>query len=1019
MDDRTKLTLFRGIKSGALNDRQKLDAFRAIKSDAANEDVADLIGSLSFTTLGKGKTLTELVDERQGRDRERFDYSKGADGKLRSLMSFGETEGDREAILSKLVGEDGYVRDPSGQLALTQSGQEARGMEPIGKNLIIEDEGFSLRDFSDFAGIAPETVGSIAGAIIGGGPSFGLGAVAGAGAGAAAGQALEEALESFFGVQTQDLGEVARDVAIEGAIGAGGEVLGAAVIGAGRGILGAGKNVAGRIGGRSPAEQLADERLVRMESLVDRNYIPSLEAMGAPKPFAYGQKFVENAGKVTGRIDNNTNQALIDKAKFLEGIKGDAASELGEDVAWYAPSQFAKLRKARDDAQKGIFSAVDDALDLMSSSYDKSVPLNTQALSSITKAFQSGNDNAVSNFGAIDDMLNQIQTPVTNASGRQVMKKGGQLDIFDVKPIKNQLTDYMNEMRNLADPAVEGAEIFLRGTSNRGATFNEMAILRKQINDSLYFGGNVTTKGRNILDKVRNQIDTMMDADTILDDIRINTAGLLPEEKTLLKEAAAQRKFAMNNYREFRQKYDKLADLSIIRSVDNLQDFEGYGAREIADKFYDKVIKPDSPTRLQSVLDASDNPNALNDMFARRYLEDGLEIAGRSDVDPTKFDGRKFYNHVKKLGDTGRVLFGDEWGQVQKIAKEISGAHTRKGISIEDVHNATDAAGGESSIVQAMKNMLVKQNELNDALKTSVIKKINAGEYENYDSVVKALTNPKLTQDEVIKIMRFFDDNPQMKENMKNVVLQDILSVVDDQVFASPQAARSLKDTLSSYKRGTLRQILGEDSSDALYGFADDLVDLGDVGKEGTIAAGSLWANMFKNPINTLSSVGKIKVFANVVGTRGTAQRYLQFRRAAENNPEGQSQAMLNILNESLAEEGVDVGAAASRAGRIAKPIISATAQGSRAFKNVAPRAAGLGSYEQPGQSRTNVRPSPASGIPSIDVPEVSMPSLPTEPMGPIQLLQRNVQSEIRQRARENPAVAATLLGGLGNAGFL
>lgn len=1019
MDERNQLTLLRGIKSGAFNDRQKLDALRALKGNAENNEVSDLIASLSFATLNKQKTLTELVDERQGRDRERFDYSKGADGKLRSLMSFGETEGDREAILSRLVGEDGYVRDPSGQLALTQSGQEARGMEPIGKNLIIEDDGFSLRDFSDFAGIAPETVGSIAGAIIGGGPSFGLGAVAGAGAGAAAGQALEEALESFFGVQTQDLGEVARDVAIEGAIGAGGEVLGAAIIGAGRGIIGAGKNVAGRVGGRSPTEQLAGERLDRMQSLVDRNYIPSLEAMLAPKPAAYGQKFGENAGKVMGRIDNNTNQALIDKAKFLDGIKGDPASELGADVVWYAPSQFAKLRKARDDARKGIFSAVDDALDLMSSSYDKSIPLNTQALGSITKAFQAGNDNAVSNFRAIDDMLNQIQTPVTNASGRQVMKTGGQLDIFDVNPIKNQLTDYMNEMRNLADPAVEGAEIFLRGTSNRGATFNEMAILRKQINDSLYFGGNVTTKGRNILDKVRNQIDMMMDADTILDDIRINTAGLLPEEKTLLKEAAAQRKFAMNNYREFRQKYDKLADLSIIRSVDNLQDFEGYGAREIADKFYDKVIRPDSPARLQSVLDASDNPNALNDMFARRYLEDGLESAGRSDVDPTKFDGRKFYNHVKKLGDTGRVLFGDEWGQVQKIAKEISGAHTRKGISIEDVHNATDAAGGESSIVQAMQNMLVKQNELSDALKTSVIKDINAGTYENYDSVVKALTNPNLTQSEVIKIMRFFDGNPQMKENMKNVVLQDILAVVDDQVFSSPDAAKSLKKTLSGYKRGTLRQILGEDTSDALYGFADDLVDLGDVGKEGTIAAGSLWANMFKHPINTLSAIGKIKVFANVLGSRKTAQKYLEFRRNAGNNPENQSQAMMNILNESMVEEGVDVGAAASRAGRIAKPIVSATAQGSRAFKNVAPRAAGLGSYEQPGQSRTNVRPSPASRIPSIDVPEVSMPSLPTEPMGPIQMLQRNVQSEIRQRARENPAVAATLLGGLGNAGLL
>ena len=41
MDDRTKLTLFRGIKSGALNDKQKLEAFRAIKNDASNEDVSD------------------------------------------------------------------------------------------------------------------------------------------------------------------------------------------------------------------------------------------------------------------------------------------------------------------------------------------------------------------------------------------------------------------------------------------------------------------------------------------------------------------------------------------------------------------------------------------------------------------------------------------------------------------------------------------------------------------------------------------------------------------------------------------------------------------------------------------------------------------------------------------------------------------------------------------------------------------------------------------------------------------
>ena len=131
MDDRSKLTLIRGIKSGAFSDRQKLEAVRAIKADDDNK-AADLIGSLQFTTLNSGKSLEDLVNERQGRDRDNFDYSTGGDGRLRSLMSFGETDKDREAILESLVGADGYVRDAAGRLALTAEGQKARGMEPVG-----------------------------------------------------------------------------------------------------------------------------------------------------------------------------------------------------------------------------------------------------------------------------------------------------------------------------------------------------------------------------------------------------------------------------------------------------------------------------------------------------------------------------------------------------------------------------------------------------------------------------------------------------------------------------------------------------------------------------------------------------------------------------------------------------------------------------------------------------------------------------------------------------------------------
>jgi hypothetical protein len=1018
MDERAELELYRGIKSGAFNDRQQLNAYRAIKSNAPNEAVSDLLGSLAFSNLNTGKDLKTLVDERQGRDRENFDYTSGADGRLRSLMSFGETEQDREAILASLVGEDGYVRDPSGQLALTEKGQRERGMEPIGKNLVIEDEGFSMRDISEFAGILPETVGSIGGALLGGGLTFGVGSVAGAAGGAAAGQAIEEALEQMLGVQTQSLGEVAKDVAIEGAIGAGGELLGAAVIAAGRGVVGAGRAAGRAVAGRSPMQDIAADRLTRMESLVGRGYVPSLEAMGAPKPAAYAQKFFENAGKVDTRIKTNTNQALLDKETFLAGIKGDPVSALGEDVMmWYAPGQFAKLTNARNTAQQSIIKAIDDSINLVSKSIDEGVDLNATSLGRITEAFAKFGEDATNNFTAIDNMLGQIQTPVMGANGRQIMKSGGDLKLFDTRTLQAPLNDYMAEMRNLADPAVQQIDIFLRG-SRGNASFKEMANLRKSINDSLYFGGNVSTKARPILENIRGQIDTMMDSANILDDIRINTMGLLPEEKQILKAAAEQRKFAINQFRKGMGRFDDLSKFGIIRSVRDLQALDGYEPRAIADRFFDKAIKNESPERLNAVLGAVDNPNELQDLFARRFLDDALEAAGRDPINPDYFNGKMFEKKINKLGTTGPALFGKDWPQVKKLAKEIGNANAKESISIDDIRRVTDAAGGQTSIVQGMQDMLSAQTKLNDALKISVIKDIQSGQFQNYDSAVRALTNPKLTQDEVIKIMKFFDNNPQLKQNMKDVVLQDILSVVDDQVFASPQAAKSLKDAVSKYKPGALKAILGEDTATALNGFADDLVDLGDVGKEGAIAAGSIWANFLKHPINTLGAVTRFKLLAKAMGNPTTAKTFLKARRAAASNPELRGNAMLGALNQAMIDEGIDVGGAASRAGKIASGIGTAMGQAGRTNVQTTPRALGLGSAEQPGQTRTTVRPT-GTPVPEVSIPEPPEVAAPSAPMGPIQQLQRNVQSEIRRRAKENPAVAATLLGGLGSAGLL
>tara|TARA_Y100001937_G_scaffold103547_1_gene142800 strand:+ start:1025 stop:4090 length:3066 start_codon:yes stop_codon:yes gene_type:complete len=1021
MDDRTKLNLYRGIKSGAFSDRQKLDAFRAIKSNAPNEEVSNLLSSLAFSSLRTGKDLKTLVDERQGRDTENFDYKTGADGRLRSLMSFGETESDREAILKRIVGEDGYVRDKGGQLALTPTGQKIRGMEPIGKNLIIEDEGFSMRDFSDFVGILPETIGSVAGAVIGGGPSFGTGAILGAGFGASIGQGIEESLEQFLGVQTQGLGEVTKDLGKEFLIGAGGEVIGAAVIGAGRRVIGGGKSLAGRVAGTGSADELAEQRLTRMESMVERNYVPSMEAMGAPRFLGFGQKFLENMGKISTRIDNNTKTALLEKDEFLRGLKGTEVEELGETVTRLTPEKFDELTKIRNASQKKIFAAIDDGIDLITKSQYDGIDLNKQALEAIIKSFDAFGKKTTADFEGLDVLLSKIKgkAEITDpATGRQINITGDKIPLFNVNPLRNPLEEYMSEMRNLADPAAKEIDIFLKTTNADGATFKDMSNLRKSINDTLYFGGGVSTKARMVLEGLRGQIDDMLDTQLIENFIPKN-ALKDTDDLLILRELAKNRKTAMANFREGMQKYEKLAELKVVRSVRDLQQFGDYPPSAISDRFVDNVIKGDSPETLEAVLKAANDPDNLRDAFARSYLKDALEKSNFFELDPEGFNGKTFAGRIRKLGTTGPKLFGKEWNDVQKLSDEIFLSSAKSSIKKDQVDRLLNL-NGSSPIALGMKDLLDAQVNLNKANTQSIIKKLKNNDYETFDAVAQALTQPNLTQSEVIKIMKFFDDSPELLENMRNVVLQDILSVVDDKVFSSSGSASSLKQVLSKYKRGTLKQILGKDTEAALQGFADDLVDLGDVSKEGAIAAGSIWANFLRHPINTLVTVTRAKVFANAISTPQAAKAFLNARRAAGNDPKAQAQAMLGAFNNSMVDQGLDVGGSASRAGKIISGTARAVGQLSRGSQQVAPRAVGFGSFEQAAPPQTSIPDVKSGSIFKLPQSSPTRRQISAVPLSPIEKIRQDaIAKTIRQRAKENPAIAATLLGGLGSAGLL
>lgn len=1011
MTPQEELQLIRRMNRGDISPSEELQIMRALDSG----DIGLLSGP-SENTLGipKAPSFEEMRLRASGRQ-EGFDYETGADGKLRALMSFGETPEEREAILAAKVGEKGYTRDEAGRLALTPEGQRARGMEPSDKNIVIEEEGLSFRDVSDLAGIAPETIGSIIGTAVGGGATFGLGSIAGAAGGAAAGQALEETLEGLLGVQRQSLPDIGKDLLKEAAIGAAGEIIGAGVVMAGKKIIGAGSNIAGRVASRSPAEEIAADRLARMQDLVDRGYVPSMEALGAPRPVAYSQKFFENAAKVTKRIDNNVETALKEKAKFLEGISEDAATKLGEDVGlWYSPGQFGKLTAAQNNAQKSIIRAINDSIDLLSDASKRGLDVDNETIAAITKAFDELGQKAADDFGTVDTILNAMS--VTGRGG------GGGAKLFDTESIRTPLKEYMDQMRNLADPAVEQAKIFLQATSGTGrASFNDLATLRKFVNDNLYFGGNLSTRAGKSLEEVREALDTMLNNKTILNSI--DNGALSEADQALLKSAAEQRNKAMENFRVGMDKFEKLERLGLVRQVGDLKDLgQGYGRRVVSDQFFDKAVKRNSPERLKAVFNAVDNPSEIQDAFARRYLEDAMSQA-KADIDaPDTFSGPRFEGYIQRLGSTGPVLFGKEWDQVKKLAREIGKSTADVKVTAKQIDQIMDIAPG-SKIGAAMSDLAKATRASDQALSVKVLKDISTGKLESFDEIGRALTSRGLKKDDAVKIMRFLDNNPEVKVGMKNAVLQDVLSSIDDQIFKSQKNANVLKETISKYQPGTLQVILGDDTYKAVKGFADDLADLGDVGKEGSIAASGIWANFLKHPISALGTVTQFKLLANAMSRPEVAKAYLAARRSAGPNIRAQGEAMLRVMNQAVADEGVDAGALASRAGRIAGAAATGVSRAGSLGRDALIRGSGLASYEPMGrEGRDYVAPDRPA--PRFEIPEVTSPmmlDLPSRPLSPMEQLRTNVRKELslRQRARENPAVASTLLGGLGSADLL
>lgn len=924
-----------------------------LPDDLSPEQLQSVVGQISGKTTPpeyQRRSFDDILVGIKAKGKEEgFDYKTGADSGLRAMISFGETAEEQEAILAKFVGKDGYTRDSQGNLALTPKGQEARGMKPIDGNLVIEDEGFSFGDIADLAGIVPETVGSIAGAVAGA-PGI-LTSAAGAAAGAAAGQALEEGIESLLGIQKQTLGEVAGDVATEAAIAGTVDLVTMGTFAAVRGVVGGGRRLASK-----PLQEATQEGGERGARLIDEGAAPSLERLGAPASLAYAQKLAEGATKDTTRVIRNTEFALEKADAFRAAANNMGIDEAGEAFANVTSRRFNELKGLQKEAEESALKAVQDSIGIIERSLDEGFDINDATLGSIVDSFQNFSRVSGGEFRVMDDMLGKLefQDGVTG-----VVKEGGKARIINTGILEGAVKD-LEEVVGARSVLPKSVQQAIRGieemaSNQKGlASFEQIANQRKLINDAL-FDNEVGGATAEQLFRLRDAFDQTLDSVNLQ-----NLKGLRRGQQRQLKEIADQRDRAFGTYREGLKVFDDLQKFGVIRNIKAASK----DPRFSVDQFFKKVIRPNSPERLQGVLNAVDNPNLVRSQLARAYLDDAMMRTGVDVMDPTQFNGARFKSQIDSLGTTGRVLFGDQWKDVQGLAKTIAQSGPTRIDA--DVVARIARTSPDKDLVAKLRELAEAKDAFNVANGAKVIRDFNNGVLSPGDAA-RYLVSPQRSVTEINRIKKFFAKDPEALDTIQKFAINDIVSTVGDDVFADAGKALELDRLVNKqYKKGALDALLGKENAEGLRQFAADLAYLGDVGKEGAIVAATYAAH----PISKFGSRMRMTATSKIFSNEGIMRKF------AERGKAGPQQAANDVAG------ALDAGLVTMA--NIQRPI----------------RQVGVQAIQQemtdrrPAQLPAMPAPVQSSGIGSVDV---------TQPVSPVQ------KPSLRQMATNDPAVAEAL----------
>ena len=601
--------------------------------------------------------------------------------------------------------------------------------------------------------------------------------------------------------------------------------------------------------------------------------------------------------------------------------------------------------------------AIDDSLGMLTQSTRKGEEIDDFVLKALTDNYESFVKGADAEWKAIDETLNKIKGKII-LNGEEIEATGGQLPIFDIQAFKTRYDDVIQNDYGGAKglPPEEFTkigndinELTLSGPKDGFTSFNGMKNLRKNIQDTLMDPRLSTgaTTARRYLSDVRDKIDDMM-----YGRVKMSFAGTGPGGASIMKRA--------------------------MKQLENAR-----------------------------VLDASkEGREEVRQALAQKYIDEALTAAKKDFSDPDKFNGVLFNSKISSLGKSGKVIFGDDWNQVQNIARSLAYGGIKR--IDDDILERVVSQNPSDDIVTTLKSIKDAQVGLEEAMSSKVLRDLAEGKLDPQDAAV-SIMSPKTTTSQMNKIMEFFKDDPVAQETIRKTIINDILGSVDEDIFVDAKAAFSLKNSLNAYKPKMLEKFLGKQAVADLNEFADDLMMLSDTGRRGagSLAADQIRTGAFTAPVKNAGKMARFKFLDYLFNRPSTMRRALELKTGRK-TPEEAAASLSQALNEAASQVG---------SGKTVGERVSGVTKGLGALNRgqVMNRQVASQLLTSPQQIR-GTPPANQTSVPDVR-PPVNLENIQVNRKINSDALRR--QANLRERAKRNPYIASTLLGGLGSAGLL